>query len=81
MSDDGSRALHVSPRSSQPVDPENNTESSVEDVLSTEPPDGGRGWLVVFGSSLALFSTTGIINAYVGLCGFYQWRSSLKLLI
>lgn len=30
------------------------------------PPDGGaRAWLVVLGSSLALFSTTGAVNAYV----------------
>ncbi|KIJ52627.1 hypothetical protein M422DRAFT_156691 [Sphaerobolus stellatus SS14] len=33
-----------------------------------DPPDGGEGWKVVFGSTLALFATTGVINAY----GFFQ---------
>ena len=28
-------------------------------------PDGGEGWVVVFGCAIALFSTTGVINAYV----------------
>lgn len=46
----------------QSVDPENNPDSSFDD-----PPDGGKGWIVVIGSALALFSTTGIINAYVSL--------------
>lgn len=30
------------------------------------PPDGGReAWMVVLGSTLALFSTFGVVNSYV----------------
>lgn len=66
--DDCVHAVQVSPlqleptTSIQPVDPESNTGSSFD-----APPDGGKAWIVVLGSSLALFSATGIINAYVSL--------------
>lgn len=41
------------------------------------PPDGGRlAWLVVLGSALALFSTTGVNTAYVSPCvGCYLYPS------
>ncbi|KAF8510787.1 monocarboxylate permease [Gautieria morchelliformis] len=72
MSDAGLQAGPAPPQpqvtNSRSIDPENSPGSSPKDALSTDPPDGGKGWIVVFGSALALFSTTGIINAY----GFFQ---------
>lgn len=35
-------------------------------VIDSTPPDGGKdAWLVVLGSFLAMFSSFGIVNAYV----------------
>ena len=64
MSDDRAHELQITPLQSEPtsqqVDPESNSGGSLD-----EPPDGGKAWIVVMGSAFALFSATGIINAYV----------------
>lgn len=45
--------------------PNSQTGFSIADMNST-PPDGGKdAWLVVLGSFLAMFSSFGIVNAYV----------------
>lgn len=51
--------------------PSSDVEACSDDPTSTIVFDSGRGWLVVLGSAMALFSTTGIINAYVRLPRFY----------
>ncbi|KAF8575182.1 MFS general substrate transporter [Ramaria rubella] len=64
--------LQTRPQKLDPIsvnlDPESSPSSSLEETASDDPPDGGKAWIVVLGSSLALFSTTGVINAY----GFFQ---------
>lgn len=50
-----------------------NLESQLEDSFIM--PEGGlRAWSVIFGSSLTLFATWGIINSYVSISS-YLWAS------
>ena len=59
----------ISPAVADDVFPEpavNGPEAELEYV-----PDGGKeAWIVVLGSSLALFSSAGMINAYVSMLYF-----------
>ncbi|GJJ08569.1 hypothetical protein Clacol_002788 [Clathrus columnatus] len=51
-------------------------ETSSENAIPAIVLDDRKGWLVIFGSAMALFSTTGIINAY----GFFQAYYTATLL-
>ena len=49
----------------EPVSPQVDAETQ-QDSEADSVPDGGReAWLVVLGSSLALFVSAGMVNAYV----------------
>ena len=49
--------------------------TSTAEVTVFEPPDGGRqAWTVVFASSLALFSSFGVVNSYVSRLGLSVCR-------
>ncbi|KAF8515407.1 monocarboxylate permease [Hysterangium stoloniferum] len=74
MSDCLDIPLEYNPSSSPPrsIDDTGSASDALEvRLIPDEPPDGGKGWLVVFGSTLALFATTGVINAYGVFQSYY----------
>ena len=52
--------LERPPEHHQPLD--DSSDDMIRDVFV--PPDGGYGWLVAFGTFLALFWTAGMIKSY-----------------